>query len=81
MSFGDTFIQEDGFGYAPKLRDAPYWKPYEIIKRYHKIFFNHQEIRVSVSLIIDYFISLRPLFRQELNILRNNDETFLLYLN
>ncbi|KAH0945061.1 hypothetical protein HN011_005297 [Eciton burchellii] len=37
MSFGDTLIEEDGFGYAPKLRDVPCWKPYEIIKRYTMI--------------------------------------------
>jgi len=53
MSFADTLIEEDGFGYAPKLRDVPCWKPYEIIKRYYKTFLNvPAEIGVSVSLII-----------------------------
>jgi len=68
MSFGDTLIEEDGFGYAPKLRDVPCWKPYEIIKRYYKTFLNHRQIGVSVSSIIDYSGSLL-LFRHGLNIL------------
>ena len=41
MSFGDTLIEEDGFGFVPRLPGAELEKSCEIVRRYHNIIVNY----------------------------------------
>ncbi|RLU20242.1 hypothetical protein DMN91_006849 [Ooceraea biroi] len=48
MSFGDTLIEEDGFGFVPRSRNAAFGKSCEIVRRYTMIN-KHQAIVRLIS--------------------------------
>lgn len=46
MSFGDTLIEEDGFGFVPRSPGTELEKSREIVRRYYKIIVNYAKATV-----------------------------------
>lgn len=51
MSFGDTLIEEDGFGFVPRPPGTTLEKSREIVRRYCKIVVNYVE-EAATSLVL-----------------------------
>lgn len=50
MSFGDTLIEEDGFGFVPRPPGTALEKSREIVRRYCKIVVDYAEDAISIVL-------------------------------
>jgi len=50
MSFGDTSIEEDGFGFVPRSPGTALEKSREIVRRYCKIIVNY--VKKATALIV-----------------------------
>lgn len=59
MSFGDTLIEEDGFGFVPRSPGTALEKSREIVRRYRKIIVNYaKEAAASIILFGRKILSL-----------------------